>query len=55
MGLALCEGGERSERIMGLLQRICLRPIVAQTNSDRARVTRWATELGRDFNSDKQG
>lgn len=35
MGLALCEGGERSERIMGLLQRICLRPIVAQTDKFR--------------------
>lgn len=47
----------RSDRIMGLLQRIYPRPVEAKTkrNANLERVTRGAIELGRDFNSDKQG
>lgn len=42
---------------MELLQRICPRPIEAEIerNSSVELVTRWAIELSRGFNSDKQG
>lgn len=47
----------RSGRIIGLLQRIYPRPIEAKTerNAKVKRATRGATELNRDFRSDKQG